>query len=817
MAQSTTESPFLALDGFPLIPEPAPSAEAGSSGSPFLGEFGSGAEGVERRGEAFRELLEDLYDAEFDATLRELVDEADAQVDRLGTGETPEAGRSHLVLDTWIEPLRTASEALVDRMADALRDETTETLDEGRVDELFESLEPRETGLEPKFEDFLGKVWKKAKAAVKGAVKIAKAGVSAALRALPIPNILGRLKALVRPLLRKVLNLALDRLPAALRPAASQLAKRFIGEADLSGELAEPAVPNELLAEDESFEWEESGPMPATLPVAALQESLDVELAGLMLLPEGEQGLLLAEANAAAEDESTTLADLAEARETFEQGIEELTDGEDPSPLVEQFVPAILPALKLGISVVGRGRVVSFLANYLGRLIAPYVGPQMTPALSRAIADSGLRLMSLETADEEANSRLASQAFSGLIEDTVARIGELDESELADEAVLEAALHEAVEEAAAANLPQSVLQSESDALEVDGEVATWIPFPRRRRPRYRKYSRTFDVRIAPQVARVVRTWGGAPLSSFLGDRYGISGPVRARVHLYRAMPGTRAGRILRGERGVGGMAAAAPDHLHPLTPVAAGLLLGEPGLGRELAEEWLESPDPLPVGGRTYYLEIPGARAVPAVDASGRTTPRRPSQVTLRRSSGGVRVAIYLSERTAQRVALHLRRSGGEPAAIALITGMARRRLAGTSKPWSSHRVAGRGRANIGLRRAGWSPRAAVGLVPRGIVSTPGGSGIDAAGGPGAEVPRGRRVIVRAIRMVLAHRLPAQREAFARAAAAEADGVTLTFEIPEAMIAAARAALGSRSPRRVPVSAAITTVTVGIEPGHRRA
>jgi hypothetical protein len=47
--------------------------------------------------------------------------------------------------------------------------------------------------------------------------------------------------------------------------------------------------------------------------------------------------------------------------------------------------------LKVALTAVGRDRVVKFLAGHLGRLIAPMVGPQITPALSRAIVDAGMR------------------------------------------------------------------------------------------------------------------------------------------------------------------------------------------------------------------------------------------------------------------------------------------------------------------------------------------------------------------------------------------------------------------------------------------
>ena len=67
------------------------------------------------------------------------------------------------------------------------------------------------------------------------------------------------------------------------------------------------------------------------------------------------------------------------------------------APAIEQFVPALLGALRLGINLVGRPKVVGFLAKYLAQLISRWVGPQLSGPLSNAIVDTGLRLVTLES------------------------------------------------------------------------------------------------------------------------------------------------------------------------------------------------------------------------------------------------------------------------------------------------------------------------------------------------------------------------------------------------------------------------------------
>ena len=97
-------------------------------------------------------------------------------------------------------------------------------------------------------------------------------------------------------------------------------------------------------------------------------------------------------------------ADLEDARERFAQELEELKEGESPAPYVENFLPAMLPALRIAIRLIGRPKIVGFLAGILGKLISKLVGPQQAPALSRAIVDAGLKLISLEAEDGSARA-----------------------------------------------------------------------------------------------------------------------------------------------------------------------------------------------------------------------------------------------------------------------------------------------------------------------------------------------------------------------------------------------------------------------------
>src|SRR6185436_15700916 len=96
---------------------------------------------------------------------------------------------------------------------------------EAALDEYLDGLTSTSTdGGSPAAEEFLGKLLKKAKSAVRGAVSLAKKGLKAVSNVLPHTWILRKLLGLVRPLLQRVLRFAVDKLPVALQPMARQLA-----------------------------------------------------------------------------------------------------------------------------------------------------------------------------------------------------------------------------------------------------------------------------------------------------------------------------------------------------------------------------------------------------------------------------------------------------------------------------------------------------------------------------------------------------------------------------------------------------------------
>lgn len=632
-----------AFESEPSTLETFERSEAAPIVTPFVSEY-AGVEPVTPEANELRELLFELYDEEFDEVLAEMAHEAWEAVTQRAEpfGETGPVEAAEQFLQAWSEPVRQAAEQMIDDIAQAASEHDLEAMSEAEIDGFFERFEPRATGLEPYFEDFLGKVFDKVKTFAKGALDIAKKG----LTLIPgLGGLIAKLKALVRPLLNRVLRMAIDKLPPTLRPLARQLARRVLG-----------ASVGEVDAED--FEA-----APAAPDVSAVQQQFDFEAAMLMFASdEADQEVVLTEAAYGAErEDAPAVAELHEARARF---VDQLEAAVDPEQAMEQFIPAVmavLPIARTVIGIIGRKRVVAMLAKFLAGYISRYVPQQAATQLSTAIVDAGLRMLSLETpVESEANRpRIACEAIAQTVEDTVRRVSELDESVFEDQSLLEAAVADALHHAAAENFPPQVVVPELHETPLQ---ATWVPMPvGRRRKFYKKFTHVFDIEITPQIADSITTFGGTKLAAFLKDQLGVTPPARARVHVYQAIPGTTLWRIARLERNVPGLGRRrhAAIQLHPLTVEAAGALLQQPKLGRNTPGAFRSSRRAIAVGQRFYYLEIAGARPVTTTTGTTATAAvRRTSDVnvTLDFPKDEFRVFAYLSESDAQTIAADIRK-----------------------------------------------------------------------------------------------------------------------------------------------------------------
>jgi hypothetical protein len=635
-----SESPFIDVESF----EASPAAMVGRPrlSSPFVEAFVSEDSGASYgQGEgARRVLLAELHDEEFDDALYELVGETSAYASN-GSGSRLNTA----ALQMRLAPLAGEIESFIQRAADQFGSREAGSFSDLEIDDVMSRIGP-ERQLSPGFENFFSVIKNAVGKVAKGAVNLAKKGIEAAAK-LGLGPILAKLKGLVRPLLERVLQSAISRLPASLQPPAQALAGKLPA---LFGMEVDPGT---------------EGEQPA-LDVSAIQSEFNGRVADLLL---GESSVETdSEASDWREPESGNeagIADLDAARERFVADLERLDNGDDPGPAVERFVPALLPVLKLGLRIAGRKRVVSLLAGLVSKLIGKFVGPASSGALSAALVDAGLKLIGLEVSESD-QRRTGHSAIAATVEETVRRVSELPDAVLENEALLEGSILRAFEDAAVANLPPmlsaEVYRRRPELSETDGRSGCWIAHPIRGPKRYKKFSRVFRTRISPRVAMTVTTFGEAPLAQFLQEQLGLDAgeELEADVHLYESLPGTLLGEVARLD--ANGQGAASIAEFHPLTPEAAGLLVREPGLGRPASASSLASPRSLAVGQRFFRVVVPGHRimALPGSVSGARGKARRRTGVhtVLDFPGDRIKLYLYLSERRAQELATTLRKQG---------------------------------------------------------------------------------------------------------------------------------------------------------------
>jgi hypothetical protein len=171
--------------------------------------------------EAYSTIAGEPYDEEFDEALFELLTDArNLHQDQLASGHSSsEADR--LVTQHFSDLIR-ESEAMVDAMAREFgsRNET------GIADREIESFVGRyapSAQIEPAFENFFGKLFKK----IGKAVKTVAGKAWQVAKKLGLGPIFNQIKALIRQLLNRVLQMAIGKLPEAVQPAAQKLAEKL--------------------------------------------------------------------------------------------------------------------------------------------------------------------------------------------------------------------------------------------------------------------------------------------------------------------------------------------------------------------------------------------------------------------------------------------------------------------------------------------------------------------------------------------------------------------------------------------------------------
>lgn len=604
----------------------------------------------------FSEAFAEFRDESFDEAVANLADETEEVVmGRFSSEALGNENQRERLAETHLAPIAFEAEQYLSNLQKGLAGQDLQSLNSEQLSEVLDRFDPETASLSLGGEQFIGGLIRKAKSVV-NFVKKAAGTVGKALGGLLGP-VLEKLKKFVKPLLKRVLSFAIGKLPTPIQPAAKMLADRIFGSESENFENEGPASPTNLS------------------DIEALTESFDESLASAVTGAfEGQFESETMESNEAYESNEAgrELLQLAEARQTLIDKIANAKDNENLEPAFEQFLPAILGALRLGINLVGRPKVVGFLAKYLAQLISRFVGPSMAGPLSNAIVDVGMRLITLEAEQGEhgayPSQNIAPTALASVVEEATRLFAENEAYVLENQELMQLAAAEAFGEAIATHFPQQFVRS--DLQQSPSLGGTFVVRKPRSVRRYSKYNRLPEIEITPQIANAVPIFGGGRLGASLRAA-GVSFPFRARLHIYQASAGTSLSSIMRNDQKHMTQAGKflMSENIQPLTTQAAALLLREPQIGIDVPGRYLKSPRRVAVGQRFYVLEPMGQSArgltssgIGARDAKVRMTPSQ-TWISLNLKKASIKVSFYFSEVEAQEIAATIRQARG-PAAL---------------------------------------------------------------------------------------------------------------------------------------------------------
>lgn len=662
---------------------------------PFLREAIGEGESVSPELEFLAEMEQQLHDPEFEHAVErfsaEVVGLHEAERSAYSGSAAWESEAMEATADRFSPAFREFELAL-DRIAAEAGQRDVFEMELEVIDRLFKQHQPAGANYgeyEYLFESFWKKARNSAKAARGAGSKARKKGARG-IKGRILAKLIGVLKRVFRMILKRVLQQAIGQLPPPLQRAAIRLRDRLLGrrrpmarepepEPDAMGNSdsasadddpggsagadAEPSVPV-----DDATLVPDEGAGDAGGDVSAVTEDADAAIAASFYEMEGsfEAEFQPETLSSAGVHTAPTAPSLSQAREQLLEALARAKPGEDLAPHLDNFIPAILPALKMASKFGLRGPLSRTLGRIIARFIQNTVGQQTAAPLGQAIANQGLRLMGFEAATSPGEAALPVHLLvAQTVEGTVQRLAEsaerlgLESRDFENASLLEALAAQSFERAAAANWPGRMLRPEvRESSHVD---ATWVLAPEAGR-KYYKRGPAIRVKIDPATADQVEIFAGKTLGQFLFVQKGLDRrPIEAVMHMWEAIEGTWLSRISLYEKHVPGLGSAgqeAWEQIHPLTDRAAGFLLGSAGLGRKFAPKWLTSQNKVQIGLRYYYLEITGgARPVDSPATTIAPADARPSQINTvvdcQRSR--IVVALFLAEPQAQRVAASLR------------------------------------------------------------------------------------------------------------------------------------------------------------------
>ncbi len=643
------ESPFLNLTNFKQH-QSIPTTNA-QNAIPVLSPFKSVYElnGIEQgndtENEAFVELMDELYDEEFDDILQEMANESQELYESQLSNNHYELQNYEIMnrqsLYENFTPFLKEVEQFMNHMASIANQNRVQNITGNQWDSLVDQyIIQMETSPSFEYWGWFKKIAKKVKKVARAAKRVVNKGVSIAKK-FGLGVIIKKLKKIILKFLKGVLTKGLNRLPAKYRPIAKTLAKK-IG----------------ILKETPEYEDEQH-----------FQQELDSVITELLLAPNEIELEMIEQKFLNREDTypDNSLAQLETAREVFIRKAGELQEGENPEPIVEEFVTAVLTGIKLAVRIIGKKKVKGIAVNLISRLIQRYVGRRNARMLAKQLVGTGFKMLNLElTPEQEVED--GGRAVASVVENTIRRISKLPKYILENEALLENNIIHAFEMSAKTNFPD-ILSEETYKRspylrESINHKISWGTRRngKRKRSKYNNINKEIETELTPYLAQEIKTFGGVSLENMLRDQMGIvvNRKIPVKIHLYETLQGASRFHIGRNEEIIHGQGNVdvAYQLIHPLTTVAAGLLMGEPALGCKSKTKCL-SHKHSNTSHRYYYLEIPGARPQMYSAPSGVQYLRKTTglKIKLNFIRNQIQIFLFLSETDTQSIASQMRQN----------------------------------------------------------------------------------------------------------------------------------------------------------------
>jgi hypothetical protein len=575
-----------------------------------------------------------VHDAEFEQLITDLVSEAEPKFVNYLKLDTPNLAELEQALklpdienkfDQFFamnyDPLVNRINSEIERFSSYLSESLHPEMDFETAQEVIDRFQINEP------EQFFGKIGGFIKKVGKAALNATSRVGSFAAKAITTPfnlllkPLLSKIGQFIKPFLKKVLSIGLRYIPPQYRSlaqsAAAALGADEISEFETSereafesleaiplGEtLVEPEDENEGFStgtETELFDQEYDVPEIVREFDRQIFEMSNETLESLPSLEGFEYESSPVSQFASYENEALILDD---ARNRFINGLIS-----EPHPdiqrLTQEFIPALIPILKGAITIIGRDKVVDFIASYAAKLLNPLVGQQLSTPLSKVVTDVGLRLMALEVPEHVPGKELMAQMIVNTIGETVERVSDLPQAILeGEDEVLQSFIHKSMVESIKNNIPDVGLNRQAI---MSRNIPIGVNWVHKDKGRYKSLSRVHKMTLDPNTAQRIKTWRhGETLYDVLRKYQGWNGktPVSVTIHVFEPVIGTRFTNIA--SRHLGGSGPEYIRQILPLTKTAATLLLKDPTIairrrkrslekGRRFKSPWK----------RFYYVKI---------------------------------------------------------------------------------------------------------------------------------------------------------------------------------------------------------------------